>query len=382
MDLLIKFGGIMEKTYKSLSRKNKMKRLEEIAFIFFKLGIVAFGGPAAHVAMMEDEFVTKRAWLSQQKLLDLISVTHLIPGPNSTELALFIGLHHGGPLGLLLAGFMFILPAMVLTMIFAYVYVTYGSLPQLAGVMVAIKPVIIVIILSAILRLGKKVVSSKEKIIFIFIVSTLYLLGVSEFILIFSSGILFSIYTNRNKIKNKLYLVEPVSLSLIFLIFVKIGAILYGSGYVLLAFLEKELVVDRGILSMQQLIDSIAIGEFTPGPVLTTSSFIGYILNGVLGGVVATIGIFLPSFIIVLLISRFVDNLRDSKLVSGFLDGVNVASVVLMAFVTIKLGINSIVSPFTTVIFIIALTLKYKYNTNSAALVVGSGMVGYLVSHL
>lgn len=372
----------MEKTYKSLSRKNKMKRLEEIVFIFFKLGIVAFGGPAAHVAMMEDEFVRKRAWLSQQKLLDLISVTHLIPGPNSTELALFIGLHHGGPLGLLLAGFMFILPAMVLTMIFAYVYVTYGSLPQLAGVMVAIKPVIIVIILSAILRLGKKVVSSKEKIIFIFIVSTLYLLGVSEFILIFSSGILFSIYTNRNKIKNKLYLVEPVSLSLIFLIFVKIGAILYGSGYVLLAFLEKELVVDRGILSMQQLIDSIAIGEFTPGPVLTTSSFIGYILNGVLGGVVATIGIFLPSFIIVLLISRFVDNLRDSKLVSGFLDGVNVASVVLMAFVTIKLGINSIVSPLTTVIFIIALTLKYKYNTNSAALVVGSGMVGYLVSHL
>ncbi len=370
----------MEKLYIDLNKKQKLARLKEVAFIFFKLGIVAFGGPAAHVAMMEDEFVTKRNWLSRSKFLDLISITHLIPGPNSTELALFIGLERAGGLGLLLAGLTFIFPAMVLTMIFGFVYVTYGSLPQLEGVLMAIKPAIIVIILSAVLRLGKNIITSKEKIVLMVLISLAYLLGVSEFVLLISSGIIFSIYLNKKSIKKKIFAIEPTSLSLIFLIFVKIGSILYGSGYVLLAFLERELVDRRNLLTMTQLIDSIAIGEFTPGPVLTTSSFIGYILNGIPGGIVATIGIFLPSFIVVLLISKVVKNIRDSKLVSGFLDGVNVASVVLMAIVTIKLATNSIVNPFTTLIFIAVFALKFKYKLNSAYLVLGSGLVGYIVS--
>lgn len=372
----------MEKLYADLSQQEKIIRLKEITLIFFKLGLIAFGGPAAHVALMEDEFVTKRNWISRSKFLDLISITHLIPGPNSTELALFIGLERGRGFGLLLAGFAFIFPAMALTMIFGFVYITYGSLPQLEGVMLAIKPAIIVIILSAILRLGKNIITSKERIFLVLFISLTYLLGVSEFFLLISSGIVFSIYLNRQSIKSKLFVVEPTSLSLIFLIFVKIGSILYGSGYVLLVFLERELIDRRGLLTMTQLIDSIAIGEFTPGPVLTTSSFIGYVLKGIPGGIVATIGIFLPSFVVVLLISKVVKNIRDSKMVSGFLDGVNVSSVVLMAFVTIKLASNSIVSPFTSIVFLAVFALKFKYKINSAYLVLGSGLVGYIVSLL
>lgn len=369
----------MQKAYKSLSNQEKIVRLKEISLVFLKLGFLAFGGPAAHVAMMEDELVTKRAWISHEKLLDLISITHLIPGPNSTELALFIGLERGGSLGLLLAGITFILPAMTLTMIFGYIYVRFGSLPQLENIMLGIKPAIIVIILSALLRLGKIIITSKERIFLGILIAFVYAFGVSEFILLFSSGIIFSIYLNRKKLKTKLFMVEPVSLSLIFMIFVKIGSILYGSGYVLLAFLEKELVENRSLLTVTQLIDSIAVGEFTPGPVLTTSSFIGYILHGIPGGIVATLGIFLPSFLVVLVINRFVSKLRNSNLVSGFLDGVNVASVVLMAFVTVKLASNSIASPYTGLLFALIFFLKHKYKVNSGFLVVGAGIIGYFV---
>lgn len=370
----------MQKPHINLTSKEKTLRLKEISFIFLKLGFLAFGGPAAHISMMEEEFINKRNWLSREKFLDLISVTHLIPGPNSTELALFIGLEHGGSIGLILAGFTFILPAMALTMIFGFIYVTYGSLPQLEGVMLGIKPAIIVIILSALLRLVKIIVTSKEKIILGIAIAAIYFLGVSEFVLLFFSGIIFSIYLNRKEIKSKLFSIEPTSLGLVFIIFLKIGSILYGSGYVLLAFLERELVERRGLLTMTQLIDSIAVGEFTPGPVLTTSSFIGYILNGIPGGIVATIGIFLPSFIVVVLMNRFVSKLRDSDLVSGFLDGVNVASVILMIFVTIKLARNSIVSPITFMIFLTVFVIKYKFKINSGYLVIGSGIIGYIIS--
>ncbi|NLC55149.1 MAG: chromate transporter [Erysipelothrix sp.] len=372
----------MNVQYKELNKKEKIFRLKEIGRSFLKLGFLAFGGPAAHIAMMEDEYVAKRKWLSQEELVDLMSITHLIPGPNSTELALFIGLKHGGYLGLLLAGLAFILPAMAITILLAYIYVRYGSLPELKGIMLGIKPAVIVIILSALFRMSKLIVTNKEKIILAILIGIVYFLGISEFMLLLSSGIIFSLYLKRKDLPNKPLVIEPVSLSLIFYIFFKIGAILYGSGYVLLAFLERELVFKRNLLTMSQLIDSIAIGEFTPGPVLTTSSFIGYIMHGVFGSIVATFGIFLPSFLVVLVINKFVGKLRKSEIVAGFLDGVNVASIVLMAFVTVKLGINSLVSPTTIIIFIIVFILKNKYKLNSGFLVITSGAVGYVLSLL
>lgn len=370
----------MTYNYNDLNKKNKIITLKEISLAFLKLGFIAFGGPAAHVAMMEDEFVSKKTWLSRSDLLDLISVTHLIPGPNSTELALFIGLKRGGNLGLLLAGFFFILPAMLITTFFAYIYVTFGSLPQLEGFMLGIKPAVIVIILSALLKLGKMMVTSKEKVILAILISILYLFNLSEIAVLFIGGLIFTIYKNKNTILKKKFSLEPTSLSLIFLIFLKIGSVLYGSGYVLLAFLENELINRRSLLTMNQLIDSIAIGDFTPGPVLTTSSFIGYILKGIPGAIVATFGIFLPSFIMVILINKYVKKMRNSKLVSGFLDGVNVASVVLMTFVTYKLAANSIYSLLTLTIFLSVFVLKNKYKINSGYLLIVSGIVGYIIN--
>ncbi len=373
-------GGdvLIKKDYKDLNKHEKNQRLIEIAKVFFKLGVMAFGGPAAHIAMMEDEIIEKRKWISREKFMDLIGTTNLIPGPNSTEMAILIGIERAGILGLVLAGISFILPSMAITLVFAFIYVKYGSIPEVHNILNGIKPVIIAMILHALYRLSKSTIKSKAQIILAIFIGVIYLFGIGEISLLFIAGFIFTIFSNKDKISNKLRAIEPISLSLLFLTFFKIGAVLYGSGYVLLAFLETEFIEKLHILTMPQLIDAVAIGEFTPGPIFTTSTFIGYILNGLSGGLIATIGVFLPSFIVVLLIKPILPKLRSSPWASGMLDGINVGSLVLMTAVTIKLGISSLTNWMTITIFIASFYIQSKFKTNSALLVLG-GLIGWFV---
>lgn len=367
----------MQKKFKELDKPEKQYRLKEIIQVFFKLGILAFGGPAAHIAMMEDEIIEKRKWITRQKFMDLIGTTNLIPGPNSTEMAILLGLERGGILGLILGGISFILPAMAITMIFAFVYVKFGSIPEVEHILYGIKPVVIAMILHALFRLSKSVIKNKTHILLAIFAGLIYILGLGEIGLLFISGLIMMLIVNRDRMKKKLRSVEPISLSIIFLTFLKIGSVLYGSGYVLLAFLETEFIEKLGVLTMPQLMDAVAAGEFTPGPVFTTSTFIGYLLRGLPGALVSTIGIFLPSFVIVLLINPIIPKLRSSSWASGMLDGINVASLVLMAVVTMKLGIASLTSWLAIIIFIASFYIQSKFKISSALLVLGGGLIGW-----
>ena len=303
--------------------------LKDIARLFLKLGIIGFGGPAAHIAMMQDEVVTKRKWLSEQHFLDLIGATNLIPGPNSTEMAIHIGHEKGGWKGLLVAGLCFILPAVFITGIFAWLYKQYGKLPEVQPFIYGIKPAIIAIILGAIFPLAKKSLKSTELIFIGLLVLLGSLFNINEIYLMFGAGLfaLLLAYVRNNK-QNNINSFLPVALLQItnttilsatnanlFWIFLKIGAILYGSGYVLFAFLDTELV-STGLLTRQQLIDAIAVGQFTPGPVFSSVTFIGYQINGFSGAIVSTIAIFLPSFIFVALLNPLVKKMRNSILFS------------------------------------------------------------------
>ena len=375
------FGGdiLIEKDYKDLNKYEKNQRLVEIIKVFFKLGVMAFGGPAAHIAMMEDEIVEKRKWISREKFMDLIGTTNLIPGPNSTEMAILLGVERGGILGLILAGLSFILPSMAITLIFAFVYVEFNSIPEVHNILNGIKPVVITMIIHALFRLGKSTIKSKAQIFLALFTGMMYLLNIGEISLLFLAGFIFTFFSNKDRINNKLKSIEPISSSLLFLLFFKIGAVLYGSGYVLLAFLETEFIEKLHIVTMPQLIDAVAIGEFTPGPIFTTSTFIGYILKGLPGAIFATIGVFLPSFIIVLLIKPIIPRLRNSPWTSSMLDGINVGALVLMTAVTIKLGISTLTNWLPIMIFIISFYVKSKFKLNSALLVVAGGFIGWLM---
>lgn len=364
-----------EKDYKSLNKEEKRYRQKEIVKVFLKLGTLAFGGPAAHISMMDEEIIEKRKWISREKFVDFIGATNLIPGPNSTEMVIYLGLQRGGILGLLLAGISFILPAMAIIMIFGFFYVNYGSIPQVSSILDGIKPVIIAIVIQALYRLGKSVIRGKFTILFGALIGVLYLLGISEIPLLFIAGFIMLAIKNRDRIKDRFF---SVSLPLIFLIFLKIGSVLYGSGYVLLAFLEAEFVQKLGVLTTQQLIDAVAIGQFTPGPVFTTATFIGYMLNGFPGAILATIGIFLPAFLLVLILNPIMDKLRKSSWIAGMLDGINVASLVLMVAVTIKLSMSSIINLTTLLIFLTSFFIITKLKINSAWVIVAGGLIGWI----
>jgi chromate transporter len=318
--------------------------LKDIAKLFLKLGVIGFGGPTAHIAMMQDEVVTKRKWLSEQHFLDLIGATNLIPGPNSTEMAIHIGHEKAGWKGLIVAGLCFILPAVFITSIFAWLYKQYGQIPEMQPFIYGIKPAIIAVILAAVYPLAKKSLKSFQLAIIGIVVLTISLLNINEIYLMFGAGIVALLWTSfkNNKNINSFFSLPLLQISSttflsatnlnLFLIFLKIGAILYGSGYVLFAFLDTELV-STGLLSRQQLIDAIAVGQFTPGPVFSSVTFIGYQINGLTGAIVSSIGIFLPSFIFVALLNPLVKKMRNSKLFSAFLDAVNVASVTIIVSV-------------------------------------------------
>lgn len=367
--------------------------LKDIAKLFLKLGIIGFGGPAAHIAMMQNEVVEKRKWLTEQHFLDLIGATNLIPGPNSTEMAIHIGHEKGGWKGLIIAGLCFILPAVFITGVFAWLYKEFGKLPEVAPFVYGIKPAIIAIILAAIFPLAKKSFKTTELTIIGILVLIASLFNFYEIYLMFGAGFLalFLSYV-RNREKNTVNGFAPLTIlpisqvailsatnAKLFWIFLKIGAILYGSGYVLFAFLDTELVA-TGLLSRQELIDAIAVGQFTPGPVFSSVTFIGYQINGFYGALVATIGIFLPSFAFVALLNPLVKKMRNSKLFSSFLDAVNVASVAIIISVCIAMGKETITDWKTIVIAVLSIALLFKFKKiNSAFVVIGGSLLGYLL---
>ena len=368
--------------------------LKDIAKLFLKLGIIGFGGPAAHIAMMQDEVVSKRKWLTEQHFLDLVGATNLIPGPNSTEIAIHIGHEKGGWKGLIVAGLCFILPAVFITGIFAYFYKQYGQIPEIQPFIYGIKPAIIAIILSAIFPLAKKSLKSTPIIIIGLLVLLGSLFSINEIYLMFGAGFsaLFLAYL-RNKKQDNIISFLPLSLLQItnttilsatnanlFWIFLKIGAILYGSGYVLFAFLDTELVA-TGLLTRQQLIDAIAVGQFTPGPVFSSVTFIGYQINGLGGAIVSTIAIFLPSFVFVALLNPIVKKMRNSELFSAFLDAVNVASVAIIIAVCFEMGKETITDWQTILIAVLSIVIAFGYKKlNSAFVVLGGSLIGYLLT--
>lgn len=367
-----------------------VRPLQEIAQLFLKLGFTAFGGPAAHIAMMREEVVVKRQWMSEQHYLDLIGATNLIPGPNSTEMAIHIGRERGGAKGLIVAGLCFILPAVFITAMLAWLYVNYGTIPQVQSFFYGIKPAIIAVIIAAVYPMAKKSLHSMEMYLYAAIAIVLCFLGVNELVILFGTGalaLLLSTFKNSNKVNgvSPILLIsgQAISSSLnlkLFFTFLKIGALLYGSGYVLFAFIDDELV-KQGLLNRQQLIDAIAIGQMTPGPVFSSVTFIGYVINGWSGSLLATVAIFLPSFLFVALLNPLIPKMRKSKKLSGFLDAVNVASVALIAFVCLQMGVDSITDWKTTLIAITSMVVCFRFTKlNSAFIVIGGSLLGYLLT--
>jgi chromate transporter len=369
------------------------QKLTEVAALFLKLGMTAFGGPAAHIAMMHDEAVKRRKWLSEQDFLDLVGATNLIPGPNSTEMAIHIGFLRARWPGLILGGICFIVPAVLIVLSLAWGYVRFGATPQAEWLLYGIKPVVIAVILQALWSLGKKAVKGPLTAAVGVIVIILYFAGINEIALLFAGGLAVMSVMNYRRIGEQGFgamiipvsgiglftqAAVPFSFPQVFLTFLKIGSILYGSGYVLLAFLRADLVVRFGWITDQQLIDAIAIGQVTPGPVFTTATFIGYVLGGIPGALLATVGIFLPSFIFVAVSNPLIPRIRKSAWVSSLLDGVNVASLGLMGAVTWQLGQASLTALFPVLIALISFILLIGFKVNSTWLIAGGGFAGLI----
>jgi len=349
--------------------------------------------------MMEDEVVRRRRWLTHDEFLDLLGAANLIPGPNSTELAIHIGHRQAGWPGLLVAGISFILPAMLIVMAFAWAYVRYGSLPQVAGVLYGVKPVIIAIVLQALWSLGRAAIKTKF-LTFVAVASVvLTFLGVHELLVLFGGGVIVGLARlTARQIRNRRNLLLPLSSSPVvflqasaataapfglwplFLFFLKVGAVLYGSGYVLLAFIRADLVERWHWLTEAQLLDAIAVGQVTPGPVFTTATFIGYVLGGIQGGVVATVGIFLPAFFFVAVSGPLVPRIRKSPVAGAILDGVNVAALALMLVVTFELGRAALIDVTTIVLAVASGAILFRFRVNSAWLILGGAIIGLLLS--
>lgn len=370
------------------------ERLGEVAKLFFRLGCLGFGGPAVHIAMMEEEVVRKKRWVTQQHFLDLVGATNLIPGPNSTELTMHLGHERAGWKGLLVAGACFILPAVIITGIFAWLYQQYGQLPEVQPYIYGIKPAILAVIVSLMINLGRKAMKTVELGIIGVLAAVAVLAGFNEIFVLFGGGILgILIHQIRHQKKTLNGLVPVAFLSYtallenhsnlkLFLIFLKIGAILYGSGYVLFAFLDAELVA-KGILTKQQLTDAIAVGQFTPGPVFSSATFIGWQIGGPWGAVAATIGIFLPSFLFVALLNPLIPKLRRSAVFGSFLDAVNMVSVAVILAVMAEIGRTAIVDWRTTLIAAVGFIVTFSFRSlNTAFIILGGAILGYILSDL
>jgi chromate transporter len=389
----------------------QLGRLRELAILFLKLGAISFGGPAAHIALMESELVRKREWMTRQQFLDMVGAANLIPGPTSTETAITVGFVRAGWAGLGVAGASFILPAALITGAFASAYVRFGSLPQAASILAGIKPAVLAVIAIAIWRLGKTAVKDAGLGLLGALSLAAFLFGLNPILILFGGGLLgmlakrasslgaglllvaiprkswlppslrFAVYAASGSVVARTLALRP-STSQIGFFFLKVGAVLYGGGYVLLAFLEQGLVQQHAWLTRQQLLDAVAIGQFTPGPVLSTATFIGYILGGVPGAVVATVGIFLPSFLYVALLARVLFRLRQSLWIASLLDAVNVCAVALMAGVTVRLGIDALRGWSTWVISLASLAIMLRWKISPAWIVLVGGVAGLLIASI
>ncbi len=375
-------------------------RLLEVIGLMLKLGFTAFGGPAAHVALLRDEVVTRRKWVTDEHFLDLLGATNLIPGPNSTEMMIHLGYVRAGWMGLIAGGVCFVTPATLITIVLAWVYVKYGTLPEAGALLYGIKPVVIAVIVQALWNLGQKAVKGPLNAVVGIGALALYFLGIDIVLLLLSGGLVVMLIANARRIAARrgppiqtgllaplaftslpaiAAAARPFSLGLLFLTFLKIGAVLYGSGYTLLAFVQADFVDRLGWLSTQQVIDAVAVGQVTPGPLFTTATFIGYTLGGVSGALLATLGIFLPSLAFVAISNPFIPKLRGSPWTAGFLDGVNACSLGLMAAITVQLTRAALVDWITLAVAVTAGVLLFRFKINATWLIVGGAAIGLAV---
>ena len=376
--------------------------LGEIALVFLKLGTLAFGGPAAHLAIMEEEFVRRRRWITHAEFLDRLATANLIPGPSSTEVAIFVGQLKRGWRGLIVAGCCFIIPAAVMVSVIAWAYMRFGSLPKAAGVLSAIKPAVVAIVIQALGKLARTGLPTALLAVIAALSAGLSFLGVNPVLVLVVAGILSAAaFSMKNRLVGVGFGLSelvglpkvvawamavtavggafPSRLVRLFLSFLKIGSVVFGSGYVLLAFLQTEFVERLHLLTEKQLIDAVAVGQFTPGPVFTTATFIGYVVAGWMGAVVATVGIFLPGFVLVAVSGPLIPRLRRSAVAAAALDGVVAGSLALMAVVTWQLGKASIVDRTTLVIFAMSLIALLRFRLNAAWLIGAAAVVGFVM---
>ena len=370
-----------------------MTPLREVATYFLRLGVVAFGGPAAHIAMMREDLVRRRRWVTDEEFLDLLGITNLIPGPNSTEMAIHLGYTRAGAWGLVLGGVCFIVPAMVIVLTLAWAYVRWGALPVATSLLYGVKPVVIAIVVQAMWGLARTAVRGPLLAAAFAAAAALALAGVHELIVLFGAGVLAGLLAARSRVAAGVIALlvsatplralaaaavagTAVTLGTMTLIFLKIGAVLYGSGYVLLAFLRADFVERLGWLTDRQLLDAVAVGQVTPGPVFTTATFIGFLLAGVPGAVLATVAIFLPSFVLVAVSRPWLPRLRGSRRAAAFLDGVNVAALGLMTAVAWQLGRAAIVDVLTVVLALGSAALLVATRVNSVWLIAAGGALG------
>ena len=387
-----------------------LTHLKELAGVFFKLGIIGFGGPAAHIAMMENEVVSKKKWMSREHFLDLIGATNLIPGPNSTEMAMHCGYHRAGWPGLIVAGLGFIIPATLITVAIAWFYQRYGSIPDIKPIWYGIRPAVLAIIINAVYKFGRKALKNWQLGIIGAAVMVGSLAGMSEVLILLEGGLLgmfwLSSSQKRDNVKASFFpsfllsakpgypkaaiaatalsagqIAGNVSLVKLFLVFLKIGSVLFGSGYVLIAYLQDELIDRLGWLTQQQLVDAIAVGQFTPGPVSSAVTFVGYQIIGIKGAILATVGMFLPSFFFVAMLNPFIPKMRTSKWVSCFLDSVNVGAVAIMAVAVIQLARATLINWQTWLIALMSVAVTFVFKkVNTLWIVVGSAIVGYILT--
>jgi len=372
--------------------------LREVMALFFKLGVIGFGGPAAHIALMREEVVKRRKWVSDERFLDLLGMTNLIPGPNSTEMAIHLGYTRAGWPGLVAGGACFVVPAMVIVWALAWAYVRYGAQPQVGWLLYGVKPVIIAVVVQAIWALLRTAVKGTLLAAVALAVLALSLMGVNEIALLAAGGLVVPVARGvrgawvaavaapaatvlggaASAAAQGMTAAASVSLMTLFVTFLKIGSVLYGSGYVLLAFLRNDFVHRLGWLTDRQLLDAIAIGQVTPGPVLTTVTFVGYLVGGGAGAVLATVGIFLPSFVFVAASRPLLPKIRASRWTAAFLDGVNVAALGLMAAVTWELARAAVIDWLTALLALVAAAVLIRFEVNSVWLILGGGVVGLL----
>jgi chromate transporter len=364
-------------------------RVAEVAALFFKLGAISFGGPAAHIALMEQEVVVKRGWLSREHFLDLLAATNLVPGPNATEMAIHIGFVRAGWAGFVAGGVAFIVPAFLISLTLAMTYVHLGTLPQGAAVFYGINPAVMAIILTATYRLGRTAIRDKAAVALGVACLGAVMLGVNEVMVLLAAGVAgiliyasprwpwlaaivfgFALptFASAHGLDDKL--------ARLGLFFLKVGALIFGSGMVLFAFIQRDVVTGYGWLTLQQLLDAIAVGQMTPGPVLSSATFIGYLVAGVPGAVISTIAVFFPSFVIVALIGPWIPRLRQSPIAQAFLRGVNAAVVALILSVSLALFRSAVVDVWTALVVVVGLVALLRFKVNTLWLVMGGAVVG------